>query len=753
MTSKSLFFNLMKEDLKRRLWSIALCVLIFFFSFPVASALMISNYSQQNFSLPEKEMIRNLPIIQKEIFLSFSDWNSRENFPLNFILLLLAVVLAVSGFSYLQSAKKTDFYHSIPVSRKKLFSVVALDGILIIALPYFVLSMVSAAMVCVNTGYQGCFGIAASAFLINMSFFLFCYITAVLAVLLTGHIVVSVLGIAVFYTLLPIILLLKSGFEQTFLKTFYFDEELLFPRMLRSSPMMLLFDVEKERVLPNVLFALAAFFVLALLAFFVYQIRPSEAAGKAMAFFKTRIVIKFLIVIPAALSGALWGYSFMESGGWAIFGLACALIISYCTVEIIYHFDFKKLFSHKLHLLLCALISLGIFAAYRFDLTGYDSYLPSKNELHSAGIYTPLLEENHYELLRREELDFNRYDGRPHLDFQYPTSEGEIIRRMQYSDQEVIFAIAETAIAQRSLPRYYDSDNEPRTTVYFAYHLKNGRSVLRKYTVKTEDIRKELDRLYDSLEFKSAFYPIFDIDSDLLSSFIYEYGAGYLHPETKKEDTEELFSLYLEEFSALSSQTRRRENPIGCLRFNTETQDENINIIKRDNTKENRDMVYHDLKGFYPLYPSFEKTIAKLEEIGLDPYILSADRISKITLQLGQNFVGNVEYYYDDYKTYESYTREAQPVLVDRELEITRKEEIKEILESASPEELKYTNGFRPRFAPISIRAKIGEHPEDAKLTNHEIYLLFDAEAIPDFVKKAFDLDETKLKSGTQYRY
>ena len=38
MTSKNLFFNLMKEDLKRRLWAVALTFLTFFFALPVATA-------------------------------------------------------------------------------------------------------------------------------------------------------------------------------------------------------------------------------------------------------------------------------------------------------------------------------------------------------------------------------------------------------------------------------------------------------------------------------------------------------------------------------------------------------------------------------------------------------------------------------------------------------------------------------------------------------------------------------------------
>ena len=39
MTSRNLFFKLMKEDLKRRLWAIGFSVLALFFAMPMAAAM------------------------------------------------------------------------------------------------------------------------------------------------------------------------------------------------------------------------------------------------------------------------------------------------------------------------------------------------------------------------------------------------------------------------------------------------------------------------------------------------------------------------------------------------------------------------------------------------------------------------------------------------------------------------------------------------------------------------------------------
>ena len=43
MTSKNLFFKLLKEDFKIRLWTFVVSSLIFFFSLVVATAMMVSN--------------------------------------------------------------------------------------------------------------------------------------------------------------------------------------------------------------------------------------------------------------------------------------------------------------------------------------------------------------------------------------------------------------------------------------------------------------------------------------------------------------------------------------------------------------------------------------------------------------------------------------------------------------------------------------------------------------------------------------
>lgn len=741
MTSKNSFFNLMKEDLKRRLWTIALSLLAFFFLFPVASALMMSSiHHKYKYMSPEKAIYAG-----ERIFKVFTELHGMENFFLSAVSVLLALIIAISGFSHLHSAKKTDFYHSLPLSRKKLFTLITLDGMLIIILPYFIFSIISAIMVSMDTGYQNCIQVALNSFLIRLPMVLFCYIVAIIAVIMTGHIVVSILGVGVFYTLLPIMILIHRGLKETFYTTFYAPEKELSFSLLHSSPLFLIFDKNQEWVLHNAMYALIATAVFTVLAFFLYLIRPSEAAGRAMAFKKSRAPIKFLIVISVSLCTGLFGYILDNSDGWSIFGLICGLLISYCTIEIIYHFDFKKLFSHKIQLLLCFLISFGIFFVFRLDLTGYDRYLPSPSKLESAGIFSEYMEPEWRELDMEEIIDgdyVNRF---------YNKNISDIINPMHFSDTELIYKIEEIA-NRRNLNTaevYEDSEYVHYETIYVAYHLKNGKTVFRQYGVNLADIKTELEQLYDSEEWKAAVYPVLDFDIENIHSIIYEYGAGYVPLSIKdKTKLQKLLSVYKEEFSSLSSETRKKESPIGCIRFQDKEQDQNMRLMQKRYEKDENSFQYSYFKHYYPLYPSFVKTIAQLEALGIDPYSeLDEDNIESLTIEY-TNTKYNEKYDYYDY--YDDIPISA-PYM---DMTVLDKDKIRQVLAKAWKRQLNYNNNFRIPFSHINIIVELKNLPENIEESaNLRFEMSLEVSDIPDFIKEEFSIDEDVIENFENLGY
>ena len=109
MTSKGLFFKYMRENTKQRLWSVALTALLCFFLFPVLTALETSIMLRPDNLSKDLSVEAALAEAKLKLTNEMLNMYSIQNAMLVFILIVTAVVLAASGFSYLHSKKKTDF--------------------------------------------------------------------------------------------------------------------------------------------------------------------------------------------------------------------------------------------------------------------------------------------------------------------------------------------------------------------------------------------------------------------------------------------------------------------------------------------------------------------------------------------------------------------------------------------------------------------------------------------------------------------
>ena len=113
MTSKGLFFKYMRENTKQRLWSVALTALLCFFLFPVLTALETSIMLRPDNLSRDLSVEAALAEAKLKLTNEMLNMYSIQNAMLVFILIVAAVVLAASGFSYLHSKKKTDFFTAL----------------------------------------------------------------------------------------------------------------------------------------------------------------------------------------------------------------------------------------------------------------------------------------------------------------------------------------------------------------------------------------------------------------------------------------------------------------------------------------------------------------------------------------------------------------------------------------------------------------------------------------------------------------
>lgn len=641
MTSKSLFFKYMKENTKQRIWSLALVLLLCFFVFPVATALNISTiFRPENLNSSGLPAELALAQAQQDFTREMLRVYSMKGGALAFMLTIAAVVLAASGFAYLHSKKKTDFYHSLPIRREMLYAVTCLNGFLYMAVAYTGFLTIAAVMIRVK-GVPFDWGSLYLASVEHLCFFALVYMTAILAMLLTGNLVVGLLGTGVLFSWGPVICMTISAYFSEYFTTFYGDDSFLLALSERTSPVAWYVEAcmssQPGRMALGALIMAAVLFVIGMI---LYRRRPSEAAGHAMAFPITEPIIRFLIVVPSSLLLGAMFHSMMYEDGWTVFGLVCGLLLVSCIIEIIYHFDFKSLFAHKRQLLVSAVFVGVVFVIFRYDLFGYDRYLPATEKLASGGIYCDLLDP---EATSQYHSTVEYTEGWYGVTFDAMPS-STLAGQMQISDDqglELLHTIAAQGVHDaaeardrflRGHGRSYEVEEDDAAfhNVTIAWHLRNGRTVYRSYLINVSGVRAALEAVYDLDAYKTAMYPVLSLTADDVAGINYKEEDECSHVKLAGAETKAaLLAAYQEELKALTSETRTREMPIAEIQFKT---NENQALIQKLRDEGGNYTLFNHYY-YYPIYPSFTKTIALLRACGIEVGgMVTPEKTASITL-------------------------------------------------------------------------------------------------------------------------
>lgn len=618
MISKNLSFNLMKEDLKRRLWAPALAFLIFFFSMPVSVALALSEGKQAK-DWTYLQLVSHVNEV----------WSLNNNWILA-IIVLLSLVLGINSFSWLHSRRKVDFYHCLPVRREKLFFVHFLNGILIFLFAYG-LNLVFTLLIGAANGVapKDAVPYALIAFGYAMVHFTLLYSVTVLSMMLTGNILVGILGSIVLNAYFPLLYFALNIYVSEFFHSIYNQGSRTFLPILRFlSDKCSAFSITIQNYSGGydsafgILYALAAAVVLIGISLLLYRKRGSEAAGKAMAFQISMPIIRIPIVILAGICGGLFFWVLHSSTGWAFFGILCGLLLFHCIMEIIYHFDFKKLFSHRASLAACAAIAVFIFCFFRYDLSGYDRYIPNPGELKSVSVSFPDMENwVSYRTLVLDQAGDYQWRGQTGQEYQ--------LSHVQISNKDWVIALAKDGISQLEQEKAvrFDGAEEReyavyRTDVSVRYTLNNGKKIYRTYTDGLgSDGYQLVKKIYDSRDYRMNAYPLMNQTAGETGKVRVTEGDKVWEVTRDSVGGDAAVNLllktYQEELAELSAKDLENESPAMVIQFLTlnEVNHEQKRITDRWQ-EDPRDSWVDD--GKYPVYPSFTKTIALLGERGID---------------------------------------------------------------------------------------------------------------------------------------
>ncbi len=600
MTSKKLFINLLKDDAKKRSW---LWVLSFLYFCLVLPGMALDSMQAQS-ELVNGETTR-------QFYLSVLSQNE-QNLPALLGVAAFSVACALSGFSYLYSKSKLDFYHSLPVKRSMFMAVQYVSSFLLFFIPAVlglgeelllgVVFGVSDGEVLLSAVGTGC---------VYCLIFCFLYLLSVTAVMLTGKLLVSMMAIVALLGASSLVAWIYEMFQTTFFQTYYLQREkrefLQYP-----SPYTLVQEISekwsdyvrnglREDCPGGLLFLLVVgIFLLVGINAWLYQKRKTEAAGRAIAFEKASGLIEFLVVVIASLGVGIYlkMFSYTQSNLWFFGGIVAGVLIFTALMDFIYSMDIKAILKKPVQMGLSLGTAVIIALIFQMDLLGYDTYLPAKDRISSMSVANYAL-SNVYQQVQ--------YFSEEESSSLVAMGDRQILDSYQMTEFEDIYTMAECG--QYHAAEAHPENDSQNISVDIRYNLNSGRSIYRTYWIDREVFEDCAERLYQKPGFKRAMYPIFQKDSGCVRALAangLNMGSGYHYFDS--ESQKELFlETYKEELLTLQYQEISGEDVIGNLVISYED----------DGTEmENGEWISREDSG-YPVLGRFTNTLKLLKEMGI----------------------------------------------------------------------------------------------------------------------------------------
>ena len=596
MTSRVSFLKLVVETLRRHAAAVLITVLGFFIHiitvFMQVQNIISAEYYMEEYSLYEitssamlhKVSPEQVKFITGELFELCS-----PKFVYGVFAMAFGAYLAFDFLRYMHSKRETDFYDSMPIRRQTWFKVLFTSCFLL----FFVLSAVTTAIetaIVFGTGYGSLaiLQVILWNFICMLGAFLVTWFTTALAMIMTGHSIIAFLGFGVFTCYVPLILAnLIPTYCARFFDTYVYQDPN--PNIYYFSPVTVVYKMTNswyEWIIKDHWMYMIGCFVFALvigiIAYILFLRRPSEAAGRAMAFEKANNVIRFMIVIPLTLYAGLFleEMATMTSTAWLIFGIVFGGFLLHGIMECIFQFDIKALISKKRQLLATIILCIVFVFVFWIDLFKYDEYIPDAEDVKIVKIDSNL--------------------------FGWMNSEWDIERDWIQGDlvKDALTVVKEIRDSEMpSEDEYYYMDN-----VTFTYVLKNGREVKRDYTYDASKASETLSKLYANEDVKDDYCVLYNIDRNDILALSVSNGISDMELQLSDAELNQFIDIYLDEYSKLELKQVLSEKKLFELNVGFQVGDEE-----------------HPTSEWYDIYASFTNTIAFLKEKGIKTFHESED--------------------------------------------------------------------------------------------------------------------------------
>lgn len=381
---------------------------------------------------------------------------------------IFAVLLAMTLFGYLMSSRSVGLMHSLPVNRTKQFFNHFLVGVEIFTLVHILTVVVSVLVM------SSCHGVIAwegilTWFAVAELTSLFFFSLATLCAMVTGWVIaIPVIYVGVnamfvaFYALLQLMFdLFYWGYSDSGFPVFI-SWLTPFERLLRMANNCYNYDHELNQASYHMSndgwSALIVYTVVAVVfivvAWLFYKGRRSESAGDAIVFDWLRPIVLYVMSVVGGMGFGFLLFYLVLDGADTLLGLLICQIIAgivvYFAVQMLLNKSFK-VFNRRgwLGAALLAVMLIVISAVVKFDLLGYERFVPEEDKVVSVDfsgstmadyIYTEDAERIakitaiHRAILAQGETEVWEYEEIPnavscHFSIDYDLTNGTRVRR------------------------------------------------------------------------------------------------------------------------------------------------------------------------------------------------------------------------------------------------------------------------------------------------------------------------------------
>ena len=691
MISRRSYWAKWLENIKRRGWTFVLCAAVMLLLGPVFLSVNLTGlYNGGAFGAQTSE---EMDLMMRTAFVSHIGFSQIWVFPA----LFFAVLFAVQGFCWLYSQQKMDLYMSVPVSSVKRYVMIWGNGIVCYAGLSFtglLLCWATGAVFGVMSCYAAAQSMAAWAF--QMLAFLAMYHVSLVAVMLTGNVLTALLGCVVLFSYEPAMRILYNHLKTMFYYSYCSADAERMMRLPWLSPFAGTLDLF-ERVcyrdgylvgVPGtggltwqfgiqtgllVICAASA----GIFAYWLYRKRKTESYHRSVAFSPLAAVLELALLVPFGMAAGMAVAKMSGDSRIFLFG-GCLLgtVCGHAMIRLVYKRELKEVLGGKAVFAVSLTAAACFLGLFRFDWTGYDSYIPASREVRAVSVS-----------LESDYSAFGNYEE-PLWESGSVDMEEELLEKMASENTETIESVLWLAKKWRDkgMPgtvRDFEAGadtgyisegegkNENLRRWVVCYTMQGGRKVYRRFFADMEADQDKIDIIMKDPSYQRVRYQIF--------SPMFEERLGEMKISFADGRTE---TLYTAEKGELLEALRTDFRQYGYSLISDSIPEGKICFeLKNKEGGQDSTRIWE-----YPLYKSFEKTGEVLARNGIEvrdwQTLYCADEVDEI----------RISYYHYEGKNKGLFEGEKLP-----EQEITAvftdRDQVEELLKALYSEELSWIAG------------------------------------------------------------